>query len=91
MCRVPLRMKRDNTIDYIIYSLVSSKSRGRFTIEFVSEELRKANIDVPEKRIVDVVDKWVDDGIVYDNRREYVFSSAQINYNAELLTLKSAR
>lgn len=65
-------------LEFIIYNVVFSESRGSFTTEDAYQKLRKHSIEIEMGRLEELFEKWTEIGLIFENATEYVINSTII-------------
>ncbi|MDF2586654.1 MAG: hypothetical protein K0S41_495 [Anaerocolumna sp.] len=79
MCKVIMSMdEKEEQLDFIVYNMAFSEKSGKFTIESIINKLLELHIVIERFIIQNLLNSWVDMGILFDNEEEYIINSALI-------------
>jgi len=77
MCRQVITDKQVNgELEFIIYNIVFGKNSGRFTMDDVRQQLLEINIRTQESLLECLFNKWIDNGLIFNNAVNYVINKS---------------
>lgn len=77
MCNMLVKPNNNEDFSFIVYNIAFSQPGGHFTIDSISSKLKDLGINTEKQQINQILEYWLELGIIFDNFKEYVvnFSS----------------
>lgn len=74
MCNM-LISKNNKELEFIVYNVVFSEKGGKFTTDFVCQQLGLHKIKADKDSLKALFEKWADNGLIFENANEYVINT----------------
>lgn len=73
MCNILISKETSNKeLDFIIYNVVFSETRGSFTTNDVYKKLKEYDIDVEMNKLEEIFEKWTEIGLIFKSSIKYI-------------------
>lgn len=77
MCNMLISKHKDYSteLEFIVYNVVFSETGGKFTTDFVYQQLINHKIQTDKHKLELLFGKWADYGLIFEDVNEYVINS----------------
>lgn len=76
MCNMLVSKEKNNKeFEFIVYNVAFSETRGKFTTEYVYQQLAKHQIQADRLRLEKLFGRWTDLGLIFEDADEYIINT----------------